>query len=243
MQLKWRGFSFIGILLMVILLSGCAKGTAHITVNKNGSLDIAVEVKLDSRAQALISEKMENTLVNKLQDEGIQLEKSQDGKSTVYQFLKSYASYEDIVLTQSSLDMVDLRLEQQDKWLYTKYNVDAQLKLNTYTDTIMNNMGSLSLSKPILRTLLQTLTFDFKLTLPMDLFGENNAAVDEGRTLTWKVTLADTDPIQMQVNVPNVRNIVIVLIILVVAIITTLIWFIRKRKLRNLKHTLERSNL
>ncbi len=96
-------------------------------------------------------------------------------------------------------------------------------------------MGDLSLSKPILRTLLQNLAFDFKLTLPMDLFGENNATVEEGKSLTWKVTLADTEPIQMQVYVPNVRNIMIVLIVLVVAIITTIILFIRKRKLRNVE--------
>lgn len=232
---KWRGFSIIGLLFILIMLSGCAKGTAHVTVNMNGSVDLAVDVKLDSRAGALISEKMENALVSKLQDEGIQLEKSQDGKSTVYQFLKSYASFEDIASTSGGLDIVDLKIEPQDKWLYTKYDVDAQLKFNTYTDTIMDNMGDLSLSKPILRTLLQNLAFDFKLTLPMDLFGENNATVEEGKSLTWKVTLADTEPIQMQVYVPNVRNIMIVLIVLVVAIITTIILFIRKRKLRNVE--------
>lgn len=237
MLLKRRYFSILGLLLMLIMLSGCANGTAHVTVNRNGSVDLAVNVKLDSRAEALISDKMENALINKLQDEGIQLDKSQEGKSTVYQFLKSYASYEEMASTSGGLDIVDLKVETQDKWLYTKYDVDAQLKFKTYTDTIMDNMSNLSLSKPIIRTILQNLAFDFKLTLPMDLFGENNAAVEEGKTLTWNVTLADTEPIQMQVYVPNVRNIVIVLIVLVVAIITTIILFVRKRKVRNLKRS------
>lgn len=79
------------------------------------------------------------------------------------------------------------------------------------------------------------MAFDFKLTLPVDLYGDNNANVEDGRTLTWNVTLADTEPIQMQVYVPNVWNIVIVLIILVVVIATAIILFVRKRKQRNRK--------
>jgi hypothetical protein len=235
MLLKRRGFSILGLLALLLLLSGCSKGTAHVTVNKNGSVDLAVEMKLDSRAEALISGKMEGALINRLQEDGIQLEKSQDGKSTVYQFLKTYTSFENMSPTSGGLDIIDLKLNTKDKWLYTRYDVEAQPKFNSYVDTIMDNMGTLSLSKPIVRTLLQNFAFDFKLTLPVDLFGENNATVVDGRTLTWNVTLGDSEPIKMQVYVPNVRNIAIVLIILVVAITTTIIFFVRKRKLRNIK--------
>ncbi|WP_339188459.1 MULTISPECIES: hypothetical protein [unclassified Paenibacillus] len=232
---KWRGFSLLGLLLMLVLLSGCSKGTAHVTVNKNGSVDFAVNMKVNSRAEALISGKMEDALVNKLKDQGIELEKSQDGKSTVYEFMKSYASFEEMKALSGDLDIVDLKLDTKDYWFYTKYDVEAKPKLNSYIDTIMDNMGSLSLSKPIIRAFLQNMAFDFKLTLPVDLYGDNNANVEDGRTLTWNVTLADTEPIQMQVYVPNVWNIVIVLIILVVVIVTAIILFIRKRKQRNRK--------
>lgn len=237
MLLKWRGYGVLGLLLMLILLSGCSTGTAHVTVNTNGSVDIAVHMKVDSRAEAFISDKMEDALTSRLKEEGIQLEKSQDGKSTMYQFLKSYASFEEMSSISGGLDIVDVKLDTKDRWLYTRYDVEARPKLNTYMDTIMDNMGTFSLSKPIARAILQNLSLDFKLTLPMDLYGENNAAVDEGRTRTWKVTLADTEPIKMQVYVPNVMNIVIVLIILLVVIITAIFLFIRKRKLRNIKRT------
>lgn len=237
MLLKWRGYGVLGLLLMLILLSGCSTGTAHVTVNTNGSVDLAVHMKVDSRAEAFISDKMEDALTDRLKEEGIQLEKSQDGKSTVYQFLKSYASFEEMSSISGGLDIVDVKLDTKDKWLYTRYDIEARPKLNSYMDTIMDNMGTFSLSKPIAKAILQNLSFDFKLTLPMDLYGENNAAVDEGRTRTWKVTLADTEPIKMQVYVPNVTNIVIVLIILLVVIITAIFLFIRKRKLRNINRT------
>lgn len=221
----------------MIMLTGCSTGTAHVTVNSNGSVDLAVQMKVNTRAEALISQTMEDTLTSKLEEQGIKLEKSQDGKSTVYQFLKSYASFEDMSSLSGGLDIVDLQVDTQDRWLYTRYDVEARPKLNSYIDTIMDNMGNFSLSKPIARAILQNLAFDFKLTLPMDLYGENNAAVDEGRTRTWKVTLADTEPIKLQVYVPNVMNIVIVCILLLIVVITAIILFIRKRKLRNIKHT------
>ncbi|WP_313641419.1 hypothetical protein [Paenibacillus sp.] len=237
MLLKWRGLSILALLLMIILISGCSNGTVHVTVNKNQSVDLAMNVKLDSRTEALISDKMEKSLTDKLKDEGIQLEKRQEGKSTVYQIQKNYTSFGDISSTSMGLDIVNLQLNTKENWLYTRYDVEAQPKFNSYMDTIMDNMGTLSLSKPIIQAVLKNLAFDFKLTLPIDLFGENNATVEEGRTLTWNVTLGDTEPIKMQVYVPNVWNIVIVLIILVVVIITTIILFIRKRKHRNVKRT------
>ncbi len=235
--MKWRGLSILALLLMIILISGCSNGTVHVTVNKNQSVDLAMNVKLDSRTEALISDKMEKSLTDKLKDEGIQLEKRQEGKSTVYQIQKNYTSFGDISSTSMGLDIVNLQLNTKENWLYTRYDVEAQPKFNSYMDTIMDNMGTLSLSKPIIQAVLKNLAFDFKLTLPIDLFGENNATVEEGRTLTWNVTLGDTEPIKMQVYVPNVWNIVIVLIILVVVIITTIILFIRKRKHRNVKRT------
>jgi hypothetical protein len=201
----------------------------------NRSVDLAMNVKLDSRTEALISDKMEKSLTDKLKEDGIQLEKRQEGKSTVYQIQKNFTSFGDIGSSSIGLDLVDLKLNTKDNWLYTKYDVEAQPQFNSYMDTIMDNMGTLSLSKPIIRAVLKNLAFDFKLTLPIDLIGENNAVVDEGRTLTWNVTLGDTEPVKMQLYVPNVWNIVIVLIILVVVIIATLLFFIRKRKQRKVK--------
>lgn len=233
--MKWRGYSFLALLLMIILLSGCSNGTVHVTVNKDESVDLAMSLKLDSRVEALIGGTMEESLINRLKDEGIQLEKSQEGKSTVYQIHKTYTSFEDIRSISVGGDSVDLKLDTKNYWLFSRYDIEAQPKFNSFTNDLMDNVGGLSLSKPIIKAVLQNLAFDFKLTLPLDLFGDNNATVDDGRTLTWNVTLADADPIQMQVYVPNIKNAVIVLNILLVAIIIAAILFVRKRKRRNIK--------
>lgn len=124
---------------------------------------------------------------------------------------------------------------QTDRWLYTKYDVVAQPKLNAYSDEIIDGIGSLNVPKSLVRLLMGSFSVDFKLTIPYDLYGANNAAEQDGNTLTWHVSLADSEPIQLVVYVPDIRNIAITagVILLILAVLLT--WFIRKRKLKRLK--------
>lgn len=230
-----RRYFVVLMISMLVLLTGCASGTAHMTVKKDGSLELAFSILLDSRAEAMVGGKLEEVLTTRLEAAGIELKKTQNGKSTEYQFLKAYASLQDLQANAGKLDIVDAQVEQVNNWLYTKYDVVAQPKLNAYSDEIIDGIGSLSVPKSLVRMLLQNLAVDFKLTLPYDLYGANNAAKQDGNTLTWHITMADSQPLEMVVYVPNVRNIVIagggVVLILAVAII----WFIRARKARKPK--------
>ncbi|MEK5026091.1 MULTISPECIES: DUF3153 domain-containing protein [Paenibacillus] len=230
-----RRYFVVLMISMLVLLTGCASGTAHMTVKKDGSLELAFSILLDSRAEAMVGGKLEDVLTTRLEAAGIELKKSQNGKSTEYQFLKAYASLQDLQANAGKLDIVDAQVEQVNNWLYTKYDVVAQPKLNAYSDEIIDGIGSLSVPKSLVRMLLQNLAVDFKLTLPYDLYGANNAAEQDGNTLTWHITMADSQPLEMVVYVPNVRNIAIagggVVLILAVAII----WFIRARKARKPK--------
>ncbi len=222
-------------LLMLVLLTGCANGTAHITVKKDGGLDVAFSLLLDSRAESLVGGKIEELITSRLQADGIELHKTTVGKSTEYQFLKSFASIEDMQLNARSLDIVDTEVTTGKNWLYTKYDVSAQPKLNAYSEEILDGLGKLSVPKPLVRLMLQGLSLDFQLTLPYNLYGANNAAEQDGNTLTWHITLADTEPMRLIVYVPNVRNIAIAgggIVLLLAAAVTL---FLRKRKLRKPK--------
>lgn len=230
--MKRRRSAYLGIIfLILVLLTGCAKGTAHVTVKKDGGVDLAFSLLLDSRSESLVGGKIED-FTSRLQLAGIDLHKTKVGTSTEYQFLKSYASMEAIQWKSGNLDIVDTQVETQHKWLYTKYDVVAQPKLNNYSEEIMEGIGKLDIPKPLVRLLVKSLAMDFKLTLPYDLYGANNAAEQEGNTLTWHITMADPEPLQLVVYVPNISNIAIAgggIILLLAAIIFL---FIRKRKLR-----------
>ncbi|WP_238653659.1 EGFR-like transmembrane domain-containing protein [Paenibacillus piscarius] len=217
-------------LMLVLLLAGCAQGTAHMTVKKDGSLDLAFSLLLDARAEKLVSGAVEKQLSDRLAAAGIELKKTASGKSTEYQFKKSYASIEELKNSSSGIDVVDAEVSQTDRWLYTKYNISAQPKLNAYSDEIIDGLGSLNVPKSLVRLLMGSFSVDFKLTIPYDLYGENNAAEQDGNTLTWHVSLADSEPIQLSVYVPDIRNIAIAGggLLLIIAMLIT--YFIRRRK-------------
>ncbi|WP_052087673.1 DUF3153 domain-containing protein [Paenibacillus wynnii] len=234
MLYSWRKVSiFVLLALTLFLLSGCAKGSAHVTVNRNGSIDTAVNLRLDSRTQSMVSGKMDD-LITRLQKVGIPLRKSQDGSSTKYQYLKTYASFQELrsMMSHSNSDLVDANVETTDRWLYTRYTVETQLHLSSYSDKILQNIDSSTLSKPLVRLLLQGFAFDFSLTLPFDVFGDNNAAVQDGRTLTWHIKMIDSEPIRMVIYVPNFRNIGIAVGVFVLFTAVTVIIGLRRRRLR-----------
>ncbi|QSF44350.1 hypothetical protein [Paenibacillus tianjinensis] len=232
--MKGKKLCFIALIAsMLFLLAGCASGTAHMTVKKDGSLDLAFSIILDDRAESMVGGKLEEVLTTRLTAAGIQLNKSQSGKSTKYEFLKSYDSFEDMQENAGSLDIVDTKVVTADKWLYTKYDIVARPKLNAYSDQIIDGIGTLNMPKSLARLLMQSLALNFKITLPYDLYGANNAVSQEGNTLTWRITLADSEPLRLVVYVPDMKNILIAGGGLILIIAAGVLWFIRFRKSRN----------
>ncbi|WP_151737036.1 GGIII-like transmembrane region-containing protein [Paenibacillus tengchongensis] len=229
----------VAALLMIVMLAlaGCAQSTAHVTVKKNGSLEFAFSLVLNARLEALAGSKLEEVLSEKLEPEGIVLQKSKNGDDTEYLFRKVYASYKDLpaMNTAGNLDIIDAEVNQEDKWLYTKYSIVAQPKFSSYTDDILNSLGDAGVPQPLVRLLLQSFAIDFKLTLPFDLYGENNAVSQDGNTLTWHLTLTDEQPLELTLMVPNVRNIAIAGGGALLVIIAAVVLFIRSRKRRKPK--------
>ncbi|WP_410512276.1 hypothetical protein PaeBR_19950 [Paenibacillus sp. BR2-3] len=233
MLLKWKKVSILGLVILLFLLTGCAKGTAHVNVQMNGNVDIAVILRLDSRTQSLINGTMEESLINKLQAVGIQIEKRQDSKFTEYQYLKSYTSQEiKSMVPHTDSEFIDSNVKTAETWFYSKYNVETQLNLSKYSDKIVQSIENLNVPKPLVRLLMQSFTFDFKLTLPVNLFGANNAAEQDGRTLTWHINLADPEPIRMVIYVPKIRNIAIAAGSGIIVLGGVVVYFVRRRRRR-----------
>ncbi|MCL6603885.1 MAG: hypothetical protein K6T94_13495 [Paenibacillus sp.] len=227
---------FVGLVLMLVIVSGCSKGSGHVTVKRNGSIEMAVNLRLDARTQSLLSNKIDS-LVTKLQAAGINLQKNQEGSTTEYQYLKTYASIQELrsMMKYKDSEWVDVKVKTTDKWLYTGYAVETQLYLSSYSDKILDEIGTTSIPKPLIRLLMQAFAFDFSLTLPFNVYGDNNAAVQDGRTLTWHIKLTDSDPIRMVIYVPNLKNIAIAAGAGVILAGGIVFFFVRKKRLRKSK--------
>ncbi|MNE81285.1 hypothetical protein D3C80_1779220 [compost metagenome] len=86
--------------------------------------------------------------------------------------------------------------------------------------------------------MLQNLSVNFKLTLPYNLYGPNNADSQEGNTLTWRISMADTEPVRLVVYVPQVQNLAIAgggLVLVLGAGAYFLVRLIRARKSKPVK--------
>ncbi|WP_148450052.1 hypothetical protein [Gorillibacterium timonense] len=219
----------IGLLLSLTILAGCSNGTMHLTVNRNGSIDLSAELLLNSKVKKLVGDKLEEQLASRLEGSGIELKEIPDGQSTRYQFTKTYSSFESIQSAEG-LDLADTNVQVTKNWLYTKYDIHVQPKMDAYVDQSLGIAGTNLLSQSVIRLLMKGLAFDFKLTLPYNLYGANNADEQSGRTLTWHVALQDSNPIQLALYVPNIRNDLITAGGLVLILGIGVIGFVRYRK-------------
>ncbi|AOZ94042.1 hypothetical protein [Paenibacillus crassostreae] len=235
MKRRWR--TFIGLFFMMILLTGCAKGAAHITVNMNGSIDLSMNLQLDDRVQGLVGEQLDHLLETSLSDLGIMVEKIQSGDNTEYQLLKSYASFQEMAEMQSDFDFKGIKIDRSetDHLLYTTYDIVAQLDHDVYDSYLMQNIGALELPEQLTRFFLRQFSFDFGITLPLDLFGDNNASVEEGKALTWRIALDDPKPIELVINVPKIKNISILIVSIILILILVILYFIIRRRKLNKK--------
>jgi hypothetical protein len=229
-MLKRKWITFIGLILMIMILTSCAKGAAHITVNKNGSIDIGMNLQMDARIQNLVGEKLEKGLEPIMSDLGIEIKKNQSSEKTEYLLLKSYDSFQDIVATNLDFKGIKIDMEETDRFFYTKYDIVAQVDSKAY-DTLMNqSMRTLELPQQLTRFLLRQFKFDFSFTLPIDTFGDHNADKSEGNTLTWNISLTDPEPIRMEIYAPKIKNISILIASVLLILLVGIIYWIRRRK-------------
>jgi hypothetical protein len=229
-MLKRKWITFISLLLMIMILTSCAKGAAHVKVNKNGSINIGMNLQMDARIQSLVGDKLDKALEPTLSVLGIEIKKSQSGEKIEYQLLKSYDSFQDLAATNIDLKGIKIDMEETDNLLYTKYDIVAQVDSKAY-DTLMNqSIQTLDLPEKLTRFVLRKFKFDFSFTLPIDTFGDHNADKSEGSTLTWNISLTDPEPIRMEIYAPKIKIISIIATSVLLILLVGIIYWIKRRK-------------
>ncbi|MHA0857833.1 hypothetical protein [Paenibacillus sp. CMAA1364] len=232
MNLKKSGSALIALILLITILSGCAKGAAGIKVNKDGSIDVSINLEMDARIERMVGKSLDQAIANMKSEVGVEISKKQSDEKTTYQLLKTYASYREIreMATDTNIKPIQIDLNETHKLLYTKYDISAQLQSTEYDSQILQGLQSLNVSQTLSKLIIRQLAFDFSLTLPMDVYGDHNANLQDGNTLTWHISLADPQPIQVQIYAPNVKNIIILAISILIVAILVVVAVVRRRK-------------
>lgn len=226
-------FAFL-LILMLSILSACADGEAHVTVNMDGSSDLDLNLSVTDSALGMMGQdNLMTLLADSLKKNNFQAEVSDQGDRTE---LKATTHYEksNTVSTFSTSDLPDgIQVEQSTTpgFFISKLHIAAEVDLlqtvpdGEVKDQINKVPGFLK------NLLLKDVNFDFKLTLPIKAQESNADLVeDHGKTLIWHVSPLDTNKLDLTVQVPNIRNIIITGGIALVLFIALLIWFIVRRR-------------
>ncbi|MDN4603329.1 hypothetical protein B2I21_01560 [Chryseobacterium mucoviscidosis] len=226
-------FAFL-LTLMLSILSACADGEAHVTVNMDGSSDLDLNLSVTDSALGMMGQdNLMTLLADSLKKNNFQAEVSDQGDRTE---LKATTHYEksNTVSTFSTSDLPDgIQVEQSTTpgFFTSKLHIAAEVDLlqtvpdGEVKDQINKVPGFLK------NLLLKDVNFDFKLTLPIKAQESNADLVeDHGKTLIWHVSPLDTNKLDLTLQVPNIRNIIITGGIALVLFIALLIWFIVRRR-------------
>ncbi|WP_160847381.1 LPXTG cell wall anchor domain-containing protein [Pontibacillus yanchengensis] len=211
---------------LVAILTGCADGTAHVYVNKDGSMDVNVDFVLPQQAQMVINKNMENRMKDAFQEQGFSFEKQSSDEGLHYHAEQSLTAEELQNQIKSENDFISL--EEKNQFFTTTYIVDGEVNVAKSYETMLEDIDN-SLPIDVMNTVLNQFDLQFKLTLPMDVIEEHNATKKDGNTLTWDISLTEATPIYFKASVPNIKNIAIVGVGLLL-IIGIAIWWGRRRK-------------
>ncbi|MFS0725451.1 hypothetical protein [Paenibacillus sp. 1P07SE] len=231
MRARWLRLGCL--ITLLIFTAGCAQGTGHIVIHKDGSIDLQGEMAISERVQGLLGDRALERLQQTLAERGLALEAESADSAAVYRISRHYTSFEAMREDLGWLDTDQrepmLDVTAKDRLLFTTYDIQGRLDLDRQMSDAALLAGSL-LPAPMVKLLLRQVDLDIRVTFPYKLYGDNNADRIEGNTLIWKLPLDRPTPIELTVHVPDLRNIVLAAGALIVVALTGLLLLLRKRR-------------
>ena len=220
--------------LSLVILSACADGEAHLTVNLDGSTDLDINLGVTESALGKIGQDnlmplledvlKRNNFQAEVVDEG---ERKQLSATTHYEKSSTTASFDMSQLPEG----IQVKQTMEPGFFTSRFHVTA-------TADLMESMPDGEIKDQINKVpsflknlLLKDVNFDFKLSLPIKAEDSNADLVeDQGKTLTWHISPLHSNTLDLTVQVPNIRNIIITAVIALIVVAALLIWFFVRRK-------------
>lgn len=218
------------LLTIILLLTACAKGEAHVTVNTDGTADVKFNIQMNNQNLEIIGQP---ELIDKLKDTFI--EQGFETESAVTDDTQGLTASKQIDMSSADQnpelpDSVTFNHDTDDKFFYTTHRIVADADLmsaipdNDWTDRL-NSIPSF-----VRNLVFKEVDLDFKLTLPIKPESSNaNQTSEDYKTMTWNINPLSNNHLELTVNVPNIQNILMVSIALLAVIVIVIIILVRKR--------------
>ncbi|WP_054023838.1 hypothetical protein [Bacillus sp. FJAT-28004] len=198
------------LLLCLCLLSSCASGTAHITVHRNGTADLNMDLSINREMIALIGmPDLMKRITEQFREKNMEVKPYEQGGRVGFAVSRTINLRD---LDHISLpEGVTIEREEKKKFFYTKVKIFVTVDM----EQLMTNkeFGAGSPENPVMNPFVKSLIqkqihFEFLLTAPLKP-GKNNAEEirDRGRTLVWSMKLFKSNEFKLNFTIPNIKTI------------------------------------
>ncbi|WIV21003.1 DUF3153 domain-containing protein [Paenibacillus polygoni] len=216
-------------LLLLLLLSACAKGEAHVTVHTDGTADVNFNLQVQNRNIKFIGhEELVKSIEKAFEDKGFVTEnvESKDGSEI--------SASKEVKISQADNkqelpESISYSTVTEEGFFFSKHKitVDADLMSaipdHTWTEQLT------AIPNFVRNLLLKDVELDFKLTLPIKPESSNADIVTaDGKTMTWHIEPLSANHLELSVNTPHIQNIIITAVASLLLIGVMLFVIIRK---------------
>ncbi|MFC4077058.1 DUF3153 domain-containing protein [Salinithrix halophila] len=235
--MKTNRYTFIGLLVLSLcLLAGCVDADMHITVHADGS----GVYRLKMLTNPLLTEKLQ-PIRKKAEAKGYQIRDLKKGNQTGWIAEKRVSNIADDPPARDLLEEISPGGKEAGLLPSLPDKKQGPLKVvNGFFNTSITfkenlNLKRLSTDDPLGKNLIDQMNLNLKLTLPLEPEAHNadNVSAD-GKTLTWNLKPGESNPVRVQMQVPNpVGWGILLLTLLIITVIA--FWLIRRSRRRHVR--------
>ncbi len=223
--------------MLLLALSGCAKGEAAIDVHANGSADVSLAIALPKEAELATSNGLFERLEEQLLKQGFRAELRREDDGLSFRAVRRYTR-EDFAdraaMDGFTFDVTGLRLtyKRESGWLYDRHRLSGVFEPAELLGSD-NELMARYRALPVLvrRWAENRVSLDMKLSLPIPA-ASHNAAAKEGRTLVWHLSPAKDTPVEVMIVAPNARTFIAAGAVVLLIVGGTAVLIMRRRRLR-----------
>ena len=237
---KYRNRSgiIIGLLLISIALTGCAEGTFHVDIKKDGSADFNYKVGVDRSLigmLALAGDSLVLDLRRNAEQDGYIVSSYTEGRIIGINLTKSVSSIESSGL---ALDMFNFATPFSGERYTESVSIEEpiiRIKEGIFTTkyTAKGNVDLTGMDSKIPEQLVQfgaasmsQVNLEFIITLPIKAHRHNADEVKNGGyTLIWSIIPGKNNEIVVEGNVPKVKSIVSFVMFLSIGSVLSIIYY------------------
>lgn len=218
-------------IILLIMLTGCVNVNYEVTLNKDGTADVAYVYGFDKEAleqMGTTAEDMTSDMKQNAEASEYEIETYSDDEVEGFKAKKHVENLADISLeeafgSENVTDSGENQFKVEKKGLKTVYSQNAKIDLSTMDETTAS-----------------VVTMKYTVNLPVKV-GKNNASEvsKDGKTLTWNLTAGEVNEINFEASSSNPILIFAIIAILVVIGVIVVVELTIKKLKKNKEKTVE----